>query len=214
MLPRWVVCFNGLGFQYENGVQSGKLRKFRSNSVGLTEDVDGDRVVVWIIGADERWSVATNETKAVDVLKTGDKFNDKICNICHCLLPIRHFARNQNNIHGIVRRPSCLKCRTDIDKRAPKSRQAKRMEKQRPRAGAPFKCPICQRRSIAGVTAKVVADHDHHTGNIRDFICDSCNTGLGRFKNGRDCLENAMQYLKERDSLGVVALTRGATKES
>ena len=43
------------------------------------------------------------------------------------------------------------------------------------------------------------ADHNHHTGNIREFICDSCNTGLGRFKNGKDCLKNAMEYLAERD---------------
>lgn len=213
MLPKWVVCFNGFGFQYEQGIQSRKRRKFRSNSVGLVEDLDGDRFVVWIVGTDERWSVAANETKEIDVLKTGDKFNEKICNTCHCLLPTETFARNQNNIHGIVRRPSCQLCRTDIDKRAPKSSQAKKMEKQRPKAGTPFKCPICQRRSIVGVTAKVVADHDHHTGNIRDFICDSCNTGLGRFKDSRDCLENAIQYLNERDSLGVEALTRGVTKE-
>lgn len=73
------------------------------------------------------------------------------------------------------------------------------MEKQRPKKGAAFKCPICQRRSIADITAKVVADHDHHTGNIRDFICDSCNTGLGRFKNGEDYLQNAIEYLRERD---------------
>lgn len=63
------------------------------------------------------------------------------------------------------------------------------------------KCPICQKRSIVGVTAKIVADHDHHTGDIRDFICDSCNTGLGRFKNGNDYLQNAINYLKERDKL-------------
>ena len=123
----------------------------------------------------------------------------KICNVCHCLL--EDFARNQNNIHGIVRRPSCNRCRTDIDKRAPKSRQARIFEKQCPKKGDSFQCPICQRCSIVGITAKVVADHDHHTGNIRDFICDSCNTGLGRFKNGKNYLHNAIAYLEERDKL-------------
>ena len=54
-----------------------------------------------------------------------------------------------------------------------------------------------------GVTAHIVADHDHNTGNIRDFICDSCNTGLGRFKNGENYLHNAIEYLKERDKLNV-----------
>lgn len=75
------------------------------------------------------------------------------------------------------------------------------MEKARPKKGSLFECPICNRISIAGVTAKVVADHDHHTGNIRDFICDSCNTGLGRFKNGKNYLHNAIRYLEERDEL-------------
>ena len=48
---------------------------------------------------------------------------------------------------------------------------------------------------------KVVADHDHHTGHIRGFICDSCNTGLGRFKNGDNYLKNAIRYLEENDKL-------------
>ena len=76
------------------------------------------------------------------------------------------------------------------------------MEKQRPKKGEHFKCPICQKRSIVGITAKVVADHDHHTGHIRGFICDSCNTGLGRFKNGDNYLKNAIiRYLEENDKL-------------
>ena len=40
----------------------------------------------------------------------------------------------------------------------------------------------------------------HHTGDIRDFICDSCDTGLGRFKNGKDCLKDALVYLEEREA--------------
>lgn len=53
-----------------------------------------------------------------------------------------------------------------------------------------------------GINARIVADHDHHTGNIRDFICDSCNTGLGRFNNGKNVLKDALHYLEERDTLG------------
>ena len=71
-----------------------------------------------------------------------------------------------------------MKCRTDIDKRAPKSNQARRMERKRPVEGSPFTCPICQKRSIAGVTAKIVADHDHHTGNIRILFVTAATQGL------------------------------------
>ena len=199
----WVVCIKGRGRLIENGKAERRTRNFPVNSVALVEELRGDSAAVWIIGRNEKWIVPANELKKVNVLKTGDKHDYKICNACHCLLPVESFARNQNNVHGIVRRPSCVRCRTDIDKRAPKSGQAKRMEKQRPSTGSPFKCPICGRRSIAGITAKVVADHDHHTGNIRDFICDSCNTGLGRFKNGSDYLQNAIDYLRERDEFNL-----------
>lgn len=198
---RWVVCQTGKGRLHENSTVSKRTRHFPENSVGLFIEDIGAEAKVWLIGRDEYWNIRHGDFVDLDVQKTGDKFSDKICNICHCLKPVAKFARNQNNKHGILRRPSCIVCRSDIDKRPPKSGQAKRMEKQRPAVGDAFKCPICQKRSIAGITAKVVADHDHNTGNIRDFICDSCNTGLGRFKNGENYLMNAVQYLKERDAL-------------
>ncbi len=157
---------------------------------------------VWLIGTNQEWDVPVEEIEQINVLGTGDKFDYKICNICHRLLSIEHFEPNQRNKHGIVRRPSCKRCRTDIDKRAPKSSQAKHKEKERPKKGDHFQCPICQKRSIVGITARIVADHDHHTGDIRDFICDSCNTGLGRFKNGKNVLKDALHYLEERDTLG------------
>ena len=202
MESRWVVCRKGRGHLHEKGKPEHGVRMFPVDSVGLVQEHDGKIAVVWLIGRNETWSVPVAEIAYINILKTGDKHPYKVCNRCHCLLPVGQFSKNQTNLHGRVRRPTCLKCRTDIDKRAPKSSQARRMEKNRPQKGEPFKCPICQKRSIVGITAKVVADHDHHTGNIRDFICDSCNTGLGRFKNGEDILGNAISYLRERDSLG------------
>ena len=200
---KWVVCLKGRGRLIEDGKPEKRTTVFPDNSVGIAEDEKGDSVVVWLIGTDERWLVPANKVAPLDVTKTGDKHRKKICNVCHRLLSVGKFARNQNNLHGVIRRPSCIQCRTDIDKRAPKSGQAKRMEKDRPRKGDPFRCPICRRRSIVSVTAKVVADHDHSTGDIRDFICDSCNTGLGRFKNGENYLQNAIEYLRERDTLNM-----------
>ena len=200
---KWIVCTEGKGYLHEGDGSKRRRRVFPVCSVGLVQKRQGDRVLVWLIGRDEVWSVPADKMQHLNVLETGDKFQKKICNICHCLLPVSQFERNQNNRHGVVRRPSCISCRTGIDKRAPKSSQAKKMEKLRPKKGTPFKCPICQKRSIVGVTAHIVADHDHNTGNIRDFICDSCNTGLGRFKNGENYLHNAIEYLKERDKLNV-----------
>lgn len=201
MSHKWVVCHGGSGYLSEGGVKEVRKTCFPADSVGLVRETHGNDILVWLIGADEEWLIPANECRELDVKETGDKHEYKICNVCHCLKSVSSYSINQRNQHGLIRRPSCIKCRTDIDKRAPKSSQARKMEKKRPPDGTPFRCPICRKRSIAGITAKVVADHDHHTGNIRDFICDSCNTGLGRFKNGEDFLMNAVHYLQERDKL-------------
>ncbi len=195
----WVVCQKGIGHRHDGDVVSSRKRHFQFDSVGLVQEIKDAVITVWLIGTGDVWDVPSTDVISVDVLATGDKFSHKICNACHRLLPVDQFSPNQNNLHGVVRRPSCLQCRTDIDKRAPKTKPAKDLEKKRPKIGDKFECPICERRSIAGVTAKVVADHNHHTGDIRDFICDSCNTGLGRFKNGKNYLYNAIRYLEERD---------------
>lgn len=199
MRPDWVCCPNGRGYRHEDGQVSSRVRHFKKKSVGVLESDDGKMAVVWLIGLNERWTIKSSDLTPIEVKKTGDKHKRKICNICHCLLPVTMFSINQRNKERLVRRPSCKPCRTDIDKREPKSQQAKQMEKRRPKRGTPFQCPICHKRSIAGVTARVVADHNHHTGDIRDFICDSCNTGLGRFKNGQDCLRDAIEYIEERE---------------
>lgn len=198
----WVVCRKGKGFLYKNNAQEKLETNFDKDAVGLIKEDREDNVLVWLIGIDSDFVVHKSDVEEINVTKTGDKFDFKICNVCHCLKPVENFARNQNNLHGIIRRPSCNKCRTTIDKRAPKTKQAKQMDKDKPKIGEPFVCPICRKRSIVGVTAKIVADHDHHTGNIRGFICDSCNTGLGRFKNGENYLMNAVNYIKDHDILG------------
>jgi transcription elongation factor Elf1 len=201
-MKEWVVCKQGRGYLFKNDIQEKIETNFDKDAVGLIKEERGAHFLIWLIGSDSYWIILKKNVEKIDVTKTGDKFDYKICNVCHCLKPIEKFSKNQKKIHGVIRRPTCQKCRTAIDKRAPKTRQAKQMEKEKPKNGEPFTCPICRKRSIAGVTAKIVADHDHHTGNIRGFICDSCNTGLGRFKNGENYLMNAVNYIKDHDVLG------------
>lgn len=51
-----------------------------------------------------------------DPSKTGDGFINKVCNVCHKLLPTDKFAKNQNGINNrSVRRPSCQDCRKHIE---------------------------------------------------------------------------------------------------
>ena len=58
-----------------------------------------------------------------------------------------------------------------------------------------FGCPLCQRE-----TQDWVADHDHATGAPRDFLCRSCNAGLGMFKDNPEALRRAADYLEKHVS--------------
>ena len=80
----------------------------------------------------------------------------------------------------------------------PKARK-EYLDRYGPRVGDLWQCPVCKKFSIAYVNAKIVVDHDQETGNPRGIICDSCNTGLGRFKNGENLLEDAMEYLRRHE---------------
>ena len=64
------------------------------------------------------------------------------------------------------------------------------------------RCSICdvvltyptQTRGQPPTTA--VLDHDHHTGNIRGILCNSCNKGIGLLKDSPEILTKALEYLK------------------
>ena len=142
-------------------------------------------------------TLSPNNFKVFDVTKTGDEFPKKICNICHKLLDTTKFARNQNNIKGPVRRPSCQECRKILEGTSPTLREKREYlsTKSKPQ-NEPFECPICGKRTIAGVTSKVVLDHDHRTGKVRGWICDSCNTGIGRFKDDTKLMKRAIRYVE------------------
>ena len=52
-------------------------------------------------------------------------------------------------------------------------------------------CPICN----SYIEDKFYVDHDHKTGKIRGLLCNSCNGGLGLFKDTPIFLLNAIRYL-------------------
>ena len=62
-------------------------------------------------------------------------------------------------------------------------------------------CKICgfscgaKRRGTRKMMSLSV-DHDHSTGKVRGLLCNSCNVGLGRFKDNINSLERAVAYLK------------------
>lgn len=121
---------------------------------------------------------------------------EKICNQCFCLKPVSEFDVNQTRKDGsAIYRPTCTRCRAGVDGVTNHATRKDGTKPIKPSVGSFWRCPICEKDGIADVTVKLVLDHGHLTGDARDYICDSCNTGLGRFRNGKDFLKNAVAYL-------------------
>ena len=165
--------------------------------IGVLKSENKNHASIFFIRIWKQVELNVNDFDIIDVKKTGDNFSKKICNVCHKLKKTRYFAKNQNAKNNrSVRRPTCKDCRVEMEGIGVS--RADRIEwlKKKP-SSDPFECPICKKRTIAGVTSKVVLEHDHRTGKPGGWICDSCNTGLGRFKDDIKLLESAKDFLKK-----------------
>ena len=167
------------------------------NSVGIIKATSSKSAQVYFIGKSKNIISPFNALCPINVEETGDDHTYKICNTCHVRKLTEEFSKNQRSMKGkIRRRPTCKNCRKEIDGKKIKPSEKHRLEKKRQPDKDIFNCPICKKETVIDVTAKIVADHDHKTGKGRDWICDSCNTGLGRFKDDIIILKAAIEYLR------------------
>ena len=176
-----------------------ELGNLSKNTVGVIEDLnlDGLTAKVFFLGVKLHIDTELTKLEYLNVAETGKPHKYKICNVCHILKEdFVDFEINQTDALGRkTTRPSCRSCRVNID-----GAKLTTLEKRRMRENQPvtyFECPICGKGSIPGVTANLVIDHCHETGKARAWLCDSCNTGLGRFKDDISYLEKAIAYLKQ-----------------
>lgn len=174
------------------------MAEIEKNAVGLIQNkINENNFIVFFIGKNTTIQVGSNHIQLLDVTKTGKPHKYKICNMCHVLKEdFVDFEINQTDAKGTkTTRPSCKMCRIGIDGVKIIPSEKKRMQKIKP--DKIFVCPICNKSSIPSITANIVIDHDHSTGLARAWLCDSCNTGLGRFKDSIELLEKAIIYLKQ-----------------
>ena len=178
-------------------------------SVGVVRSIDGTNAEVFFVGKAMLLQIALSDLIVIDIYQTGKKqgtnippFKFKICNICHVLkIQALDFEYNQNDKHGRpTTRPSCRDCRVDINGKNMPISEKRRMLAIKPKDYELFECPICNKVSIPDVTANIVIDHDHRTGLAREWICDSCNTGIGRFQDSPEMLEKIVAYIRKHNT--------------
>jgi hypothetical protein len=132
-----------------------------------------------------------------DINKTGDDTKFKVCDRCFKhLLTSENFDNNRIKKHSITKRPSCKECRKVKDgiSVSPSDRRSWGLKK--PKNSTLFKCPICTKTTIAGIS-KIVLDHCHHTGKVRGYLCESCNTGIGRFDDDPKLIARAKKWIED-----------------
>jgi hypothetical protein len=56
-------------------------------------------------------------------------------------------------------------------------------------------CAICGSSEPVGSSSQWKVDHDHVTGKVRGLLCNTCNVGLGMFRDDSELLKTASKYL-------------------
>lgn len=168
----------------------------KKNEIGIVKSGTDEGYQVNFVVGNRVIDIDQDAVQEFDPKQTGDLHSKKVCNVCHRLLDTEEFPLNQTGKNDRpIRRSSCKDCRKEIDKTQMSTSERELWLPHKPDMEI-FECPVCHKITVPGLTSKVVLDHDHDTGKGRGWICDSCNTGLGRFKDDPDLLTNAMAYLK------------------
>lgn len=61
-------------------------------------------------------------------------------------------------------------------------------------------CAICGRPDNGNKNIFPYIDHCHKTGKVRGLLCTRCNMGLGQFKDNKNTLLKAVDYLEEHET--------------
>lgn len=105
----------------------------------------------------------------------------KECRRCGVEQPLTSFPK-----HSLYKDNLDTRCRTCITKARKLRDQLKKTAPPKPEV-----CECCHKPPVK----HFCLDHDHITGQFRGWICDRCNTGIGKLGDSIEGLENALLYL-------------------
>jgi hypothetical protein len=163
------------------------------------------------------------ESNLRSAAKTLDQTDGhRVCPKCQVDKPFSEYPKNKYGRHGIA--TYCLSCSAEIvraRRATPEGQAAHRASSKRWReannerhkdnnarwrygvdhgtydtmlAAQNGKCAICQ-SSDPGGTVRFKIDHCHTSNQVRGLLCDSCNLGLGKFRDDVALLAKAIDYL-------------------
>lgn len=58
-----------------------------------------------------------------------------------------------------------------------------------------FICKRPERRAYRGNSFKLVVDHNHTTGQIRNLLCHNCNAALGLLEESPEYMQSMIDYV-------------------
>lgn len=132
----------------------------------------------------------------------------EVCTLCNEDKPLDDFYKHKLGRHG--RDSACKECRAAINRerrRDPAIREREHRQKVARVFGIPVTqydemlgsqsgvCAICGKPQ-AGKRSRLHVDHDHSTGKVRGLLCNTCNAGLGSFRDDSGLLHAAIKYLE------------------
>lgn len=79
------------------------------------------------------------------------------------------------------------------------------------------KCQICEKQDLTDIDGdkkwgNLCVDHCHKTGNARGLLCNSCNIGLGLFKDNTELLLKAINYLNNNKDPEIMEFLKDVVK--
>ena len=119
----------------------------------------------------------------------------KICYTCNESLSISFFQYTDER--NKWRRRDCTPCRKKYQKILGDLRKKHIVPNN-------HKCPICLTNGKNSIGKRTVweLDHCHITDKFRNYLCGTCNRGLGFFKDDLENIKKALEYLnKHKENL-------------